>query len=476
MDDIDKLYRGSDGVGLAKHVARGDVSPGELVEAAARAIEEMNPALNAVIHKLYDMARHDAASVTPGSSPLAGVPFLLKELASAWEGAPLTNSSRFLKDQVAPFDSEVSRRLREGGLLLMGKSNAPENGWSIATEPVLYGPTLNPWDPAVTPGGSSGGSAVAVATGMVPVAEASDGAGSIRVPASCCGVVGLKPSRGRVTLAPFADYWSGCAYFLCNSRTVRDTAAWLDVVAGALPGDPYPIAPPPEPYLTLMEREPHALRIGVVTSPPEGCELDPEIGALVREVGRKLEGMGHTVTEHAMPFDASGAWKTYTDMTCVETAGMFDFMETVVGRPVTPDDVEPVTWAIIQRGRATRATEHAARVEQIRVMARDLVSGMEGFDLVVTPTLTQPPRPVGHYDMSMTDLDAYNALWSDSLFQFPFNISGQPAISLPLGEAKGLPAGVQLIARQGDEARLLAVSRLLEQEMPWSRRRPPAAA
>jgi amidase len=195
----------------------------------------------------------------------------------------------------------------------------------------------------------------------------------------------------------------------------------------------------------------------------------------VREVGRTLEGMGHQVSEHVMGFDGAGLWKTYTDMTCVETAGMFDFMETVVGRPVTPDDVEPLTWAVIRRGRETKATDHAARVEAVRVAARDIVQDLAPFDIVLTPTLTRPPRPVGFYDMSMTDLNAYNALWSDSVFQFPFNVSGQPAISLPLGEAGDLPAGVQLVARQGDEARLLAVSRLLEQEMPWSGRRPPAS-
>ncbi|OSQ55719.1 amidase [Marivita cryptomonadis] len=473
MNDIDKLYRGSDAVGLADHVKAGEVTPAELVEAGVRAIEEMNPRLNAVVHKLYDMARSGATQVQPGASALAGVPFLLKELASSWTGAPVTNSSRFMKDQVAAGDSEISRRLRKAGLLLMGKSNAPENGWSITTEPALYGATVNPWNPQVTAGGSSGGTAAAVASGMIPVAEASDGAGSIRVPASCCGIVGLKPSRGRVTLAPFADYWAGCAYFLCNSRTVRDTAAYLDVIGGAVPGDPYGIPMPQDPYLTLMQRPPKPMRIAVMTTPPDGGPIDPEIRALVEKVGQRLQGMGHEVTAHDMALDAGAAWRTYTDMTCVETAGLFDFMETVVGRPVTPEDVEPVTWAIIQRGRATKATEHATRIEQVRQMARGIVQDLDPFDLVLTPTLTQPPRPVGFYDMSLTDLDGYNALWADSMFQFPFNMSGQPAISLPLGEAGGLPAGVQLVGRLGDEAGLLAVSALLESEMPWSARKPP---
>jgi amidase len=473
MTDIDRLYRSADGVELAARVAKGDVTPLELVEAGVRAIEEMNPALNAVIHKLYDMGRAGAAAVTPGAGPLAGVPFLLKELASSWTGAPLTNSSRFLKDQVAQGDSEISRRLRAAGLLLLGKSNAPENGWSISTEPALYGATVNPWDASVTAGGSSGGTAVAVATGMVPLAEASDGAGSIRVPASCCGVVGLKPSRGRVTLSPFADYWAGGAYFLCNSRSVRDTAAYLDVVGGALPGDPYELPTPEETYLDAIRRPPGRLRIGVAIDPPDGGPVHPGVRALVEGTARRLEALGHTVVEHEMEVDAAALWRTYTDMTCVETAAMFDFMETIVGRPVTPDDVEPVTWAIIQRGRATRATDHAGRIEAVRQAGRAIAMELDPFDVLVTPTLTQPPRPVGYYDMRLTDLDAYNALWGDSVFTFLFNISGQPAISLPLGEAAGLPAGVQFVGRRGDDAGLLALAAVLAQEMPWAERRPP---
>lgn len=474
MTELDTLYRSTDAVGLAELVRQRDVSPAELFEAGIRAIEEMNPRLNAVVHKLYDMGRAEAGKVDPDAGPLAGVPFLLKELASSWKGAPLTNSSRFLKDQVAEADSEISRRLRAAGLLLLGKSNAPENGWSITTEPALYGPAVNPWNPERTAGGSSGGTAVAVATGMVPIADASDGAGSIRVPASCCGVVGMKPSRGRVTLSPFADYWAGGAYFLCNSRTVRDTAAWLDVVGGAMTGDPYWIAPPPRPYLDMLSQPTGPLKIGVVTASPDGRPVHADIVALIEKTAKVLAGLGHEVQPHAMDYDAEANWKTYTDMTCVETAAMYGFMETVVGRPVTPQDVEPVTWAIIERGRQSSAIEHAGRIDAVRQIGRAVAQDLEPFDITLTPVLTQPPRPVGYYDMSLTDLDAYNALWSDSVFMTPFNMSGQPAISLPLGEAGGMPAGVQLVARTGDEARLLALSAALEAAMPWAGRRPPA--
>jgi amidase len=476
MGDIDTVYRSSDAVALAGLVKRGEVSAGELVEAGVRAIEEMNPALNAVIDKRYDIGRAAAEAVDP-TAPLAGVPFLLKELATGWAGVQATNASRFLQGQVAQGDSVLAGRIKASGLCLLGKTNAPENGWCIATEPALYGPTLNPWDKAVTPGGSSGGSAVAVATGMVPIAEASDGAGSIRVPASCCGVVGLKPSRGRVTLAPLADYWAGGAYFLCNTRTVRDTAAYLDAVAGALPGDPYPVVAPDWPFLDAVAARPVGLRVGFTVTAPDGGPVDPEVRAAVEAVAKCLEGMGHRVEEKDMGLDAGAMWRTYTDMTCVETAGFYGWMESVIGRQIGPGDVENVTAAIIARGRATPATAHVGRVEQVRQAARAIVQDLWPYDIYLTPVLTQRPRPVGYYDMSMTDLDAYNALWSDAVFGWPFNISGQPAMSLPLGVfADGLPLGVQIVGRQGEEATVLAVAGALEEAMPWAGRRPGATS
>ena len=467
MGSIDDLYRSADAVALADCVRAGDVTPAELVDAAIRAIEALNPRLNAVIHRLDDMARAQVAAGVSG--PLAGVPYLLKELASSWTGAPVTNSSRYLRDQVATADSTVVSRIKAAGLVLVGKSNAPENGWSIATEPVLYGPTLNPWDAGVTPGGSSGGTAAAVAAGMVPIGESSDGAGSIRVPASCCGVVGLKPSRGRVTLAPLADYWMGGAYFLCNSRTVRDTAVYLDAVAGALPGDPYPCALPDRPFAELARKVPEDLHIGFTVTDPTGNPVHPDLAATVRA----LEREGHHVAEYDMTTDLGLLWRTYTDMSVVEAAGFWDWMETVTGRPVTPQDVEPVTWAILTRGRATMATAHAGRVEQLRQMGRAIVTELLPFDIYLTPTLSQPPRPVGYYDMSLTDLDAYNALWADAVFMAPFNVSGQPAMSLPLGMSGPWPVGVQVVGRPGDEATVLQVATVLEQVMPWRDRRPP---
>jgi amidase len=469
-------YAESDGLALAELVRRGEISPLELVEAAVVTIDRLNPRLNAVIHKLYDMAREGAATVDR-KAPFAGVPYLLKELASSWKGAPNTNASAYLKNVVADFDSEVVKRIKKAGFLLVGKSNAPENGWSISTEPKLHGATVNPWRADVTAGGSSGGSCSAVASGMVPIAESSDAAGSIRVPASCCGVLGLKPSRGRITMAPYADVWHGGAYFLANTRTVRDTAAYLDAVAGALPGDPYTPPQPVGSWLELSRRAPTKLRVGYSVTPPGGGSIDAEVKKTVLDTVKVLAGLGHSVEERDMGFDADAAWKTYTHMSCVQTAAIFDWLSAVVGRPATKDDVEPVTWAIIERGRATSGIRHLSDVEAVRQMGRAVAMDLAAYDIYLTPTLTQLPRPVGYYDMSETDLDRYNAKWTDAVFTFPFNMSGQPAMSIPVGVSKGgLPIGVQSVGRYGDEATILALATVLEQEMPWKGRKPAVSA
>ena len=473
-DDLVRLYTESDASALGELVRKGEVTPAELLDTALTVIDQRNPRLNAVIHRLDDMARAQVASGVPHDAPFAGVPYLLKELASMWQGAPLTNSCAWLRDLRAPADSEQTRRIKSAGFVLVGKSNAPENGWAITTEPRLYGPTRNPWRDDVTPGGSSGGSAAAVAARLVPLAEASDGAGSIRVPASCCGVVGLKPSRGRVTLAPFGDFWYGGAYFLCVSRSVRDTAGYLDALAGALPGDPYTPPVPAAPWRELAARPPARLRVGFTVSPPDGSAIDAEPVAAVQRTAHVLEGLGHAVEEHDMTFDAAGAWRTYTRMTPVESAAMFDTLEPLVGRPVTAADVEPTTWAIIKRGRSLSAIDHATDVTALRVLSRHIAADLLPYDVFLTPTLTQKPRPLGYWDMNEPDLNRYNAKWTDAVFMFPFNISGQPAMSLPLHwSADGLPIGVQLVGRTGDEATLLALAAVLEQAMPWRDRRPP---
>ena len=431
------------------------VAPAELLETAITVIDRVNPQLNAVIHKLYDMARAQLPTV-PADAPFAGVPYLLKELASMWQGAPLTNSCAWMKNLVSPIDSEATRRIKAAGFVLVGKSNAPENGWSISTEPKLYGVTHNPWRADVTAGGSSGGSASAVAARLVPLAEASDGAGSIRVPASNCGVVGLKPSRGRVTIAPFGDYWYGGAYFFGVSRTVRDTAGYLDAMAGWLPGDPYTPPMPAERWSTLAERTPEQLRIGFTVTPPNGTAIDPEAVAAVRNTASVLERLGHSVEEKNMALDGAAAWKTYTAMTPAESAAVFDNLAAMVGHAVTEAEVEPTTWAVIQRGRAQTAVEHVNLMNALRGLSRDIAADLLPYDVYVTPTLTQKPRPLGYYDMSEPDLDTYNAKWADAAFMFPFNIAPNPAhlaaAALVGGRAADGRAAGRPLRRGGDAA------------------------
>jgi amidase len=297
------------------------------------------------------------------------------------------------------------------------------------------------------------------------------------VPAACCGVVGLKPSRGRVTLAPFGDYWHGGAYFFCVSRTVRDTAGYLDALAGALPGDPYSPPTPADSWLALAARPPVRLRIGFTVTPPDGGPIDPEAVAAVHRTARVLEGLGHHVEEKDMALDAASAWQIYTRMTPVESAAIFDALAAVVGRAVTAADVEPTTWAIIEAGRGRKATDYAADVQALRVLSRAIAADLTPYDVYLTPTLTQPPRPLGYWSMNEPDLLRYNAKWTDAVFMFPFNISSLPAISLPLHwSADGLPIGVQAVGRYGDEATLLALATVLEQAMPWRHRRPPVCA
>ena len=331
-EDMLRTYADSDGLGLAALVRKGELTPIELVETAVATIEKLNPQLNAVIHKLFEMGRSVANEVDP-SAPFAGVPFLLKELRTRWKDAPVTGSSYYLRNVRADSDTEVVKRIKAAGFLLVGKSNAPENGWSLSTEPKLYGATFNPWRKGLTAGGSSGGAAAAVASHMVPIAEATDAAGSIRVPASCCGVVGLKPTRGRLTASPAGDVWHGCAFAFCNTRTVRDSAAYLDAVAGGLPGDPYTPPTPDGSWSALAKREPKKLKIAYSVTPPDHGSVDPNVVTAVQRTVSALEKLGHNIEQHDMVFDAERAWETYARMGSVQTALFFNSVEPLVGRP-----------------------------------------------------------------------------------------------------------------------------------------------
>lgn len=475
--DLIRLYADSDGVALAAAVRRGEVTPAELTEVAIHLIETLDPQLNAVVIRSFDAARRRAAEA-PGDGPFAGVPYLLKNIGSPCAGLPMTAGLAYRKDYVSTSNSEMVRRLKAAGLNILGRTNVPENGWCIATEPRYHGPTLNPWNPAVTPGGSSGGAAAAVAARIVPMAEGSDGGGSIRVPASCCGLVGLKPSRGRITDGPDeVEVWFGGVYIFALTRTVRDTAALLDATAGNLPGDVYTPPAPSVPWLAGLEAPPRPLRIGFTLTTPWGPPFAPEVSQAVTQTVSLLADLGHTMVEHPFASDIETAWWAYNRMNAVQTALDFEAVAEVVGRPVRESDLAPFNWAQLQRGRSLSGVDHAASIRTIRRANRQIQAELLPFDLFLTPTLTQPPRPVGYWDMSEPDVDRYNARWTDAAFMFAFNLSGLPAISVPAAwTAQNVPLGIQLVGRYGDEATLLRTAAELEAARPWIQRRPPVCA
>ncbi|PSH62177.1 amidase [Phyllobacterium sophorae] len=472
---VRELFTSNDATGLAKLVRQREVSALDLVDEAIRRIEALNPRLNAVVHRLYDYAREVATRPLP-DGPLAGVPILLKDLSVEWKGFPVTNGSRYFKNYVASTDWEISARMRNAGLIPVGKTNVPENGWCAATEPVLFGSTVNPWNAGVVAGGSSGGSAVAVASGMVPLADASDGGGSIRIPAANNGIVGLKPSRGRVTFGPgVVDYWYGAVAFLCVSRSVRDTASYLDVVAGAHPGDPYALPKPQASYLSAVGQRPKRLRIGVAHSEPDGEPLNFDVKAAVEKASDLCRQLGHEVIEHDFRYDVEVFKSTFGRITAVLSSSFFQGCAERFGR-VTPDDVEPATWGIIELGKTVSGVQHATDIEIMRKMSRDLVESLRPYDVFLAPVQPVPPRPAGWYDMSEPDIQVYNErLMRDIVFTAPFNITGQPAITLPLHRnANDIPVGIQFVAPVGDEATLLNLSAQIEEAQPWKDIRPPA--
>lgn len=470
--DLRSLYEESDALQLAAHVRSGDVTAAELFDTAIAVIEERNPKLNAVVIKTYEIGREAAGD--PPSGVFGGVPFLLKNIGSMWQGTPLTNGSSYMKDCICEYDTEMVRKIRAAGFLLLGRTNTPEGGWSIGTEPRLYGPTRNPWNEAITPGGSSGGAAAAVSSRMVPLAEASDGGGSIRVPSSCCALVGLKPSRGRITYGPqVPDVWLGSVSTFCVTRTVRDTAAYLDVVAGSLPGDPYVAPKPGRSWLEQSAVPPARLRIGYTLKPAWNERFAPEVDAAVRAALRLFESFGHDLEEHDMAVDLRTVWSQYNRLNAVETAADFDRLAALFGRAARQDELAPVNWALIERGRAMSARDLAHSIAALRLASHQIASDIAGYDVFVTPTLTQLPRQLGYWSMEEPDLDAYLDRWSDAGYMFCFNVSGLPAISVPVAITDQMvPIGLQLVGRHGDEATLLSLAQQMQDEVRWQHRRP----
>lgn len=477
-------YAELDATAQAEQVRSGAVSPAELVEASLAAIDAIAP-LNAVIHRRDERALAEAAAVRVGEQPFAGVPIVVKDLDGYLQGEPYHAGSVHLRDAgyVADRSSWLFQRLSRAGFVVVGKTNTPELGLVPTTEPLAYGPTHNPWDPTRSPGGSSGGSAAAVAAGAVAVGHAGDGGGSIRIPASFCGLVGLKPSRGRVSLGPDeVEPWSGLVARLAVTRTVRDTAAILDIVSGRGLGDTVMAPPSARPWVEEVGADAGRLRIGVSTDPGDGTISQPEVVAAIERTAAVLAELGHEVEPAAgLP---SGDPSFVAEMTThlltampVWTASALDDFEARTGVAPTEATVEPGTWSLATLGRATSAVAFAAAVDGLRLMSRRIVSWWEGpYDLLLTPTVPEVPPVLGEFAAAPDNPAAGIGRAAAVVpFTIPFNISGQPAISVPAPPTPaGLPVGAQLVADWGREDLLIRVASQLEEAQPWAERRPEA--
>ena len=472
-------YVDTDGVGLAELVRRKEVTPAELVESAIEVIERHNPTLNAVIHRLDNMARAAAGMVREG--PLCGVPFLLKDIGARCAGAPYTEGSRLLKDHIADTDTELVVRFKSAGLIICGTTNTPEFGYDSSTEPDLYGPSRNPWNPERTTGGSSGGSSAAVASGMVPIAHANDGGGSIRIPAAACGLVGLKPTRLRNPLGPdVGDVALGLAVEHAVTRTVRDSAAVLEATAGGDLGAPYASPAKARPFIDEVGADPGRLKIAFSTEASlGGVPVHAECVAAVEEAAKLCEDLGHTVEAAAPPLDEREK-NAVIEVFMVVSAGFYasnmavDYVD-MIGREPSLDEVEISSRAVIEHGRGLSAVDIIQAVNLMHRIGRKVARFMVDYDLLLTPTLASPPIPLGVLAPHNPDVLAHTR----NIFAFaPFtplaNFTGQPAISLPLSHnAEDLPVGVHFAARFGDEALLFRVAAQLEAAKPWAARRPP---
>ena len=465
-------YLDLDAVGAAELVRTGELSNGELVEAAIERIESLNGKLNAVVERSFEAARSQAATMQR-ARVLSGVPFLAKDMNIEVKGLRLTASCRFLKDlPPADEDAPLARRWREAGLCILGRTNTPEFAGEFVTEPTWRGATRNPWDLTRSPGGSSGGAAAAVASGMVPIAHGTDSGGSIRVPAAACGLVGLKPSRGRVPVGPHHDELAGgldCEHVL--SRSVRDSALMLDLTAYPELSSRYPVGAPGEPYARAPERLPGALRVGVAINTPAGAEPAADIGAAVEAAARHLATAGHRVSAFEYPASAATVGEVAALIWMSATAEELRHHQALIGRAPRKDELEALTIACMELGDRTSAAEFLAARRALTRTTREMANAFADIDVLLLPTLAKSPVPTGSIDgrTEQFHLERWNA---DSYGFAPytelFNVTGQPAISLPLLQGQdGLPIGIQFAARLGEEATLLSLAAWFEREMPW---------
>jgi amidase len=467
-----------DALGLADLVKRGKVSPTELLEAAIERVEARNGAVNAVTMKLYDYGRKAIADGLP-DGPFTGVPFLLKDLTASLAGVKMTRGSKFFADTPPPTaDSEHVKRLKRAGLVIFGRTNTCELGLSLTCEPQLYGPTRSPWDVTRISGGSSGGAAASVGARMLPMAHGSDGFGSIRAPAACCGAVGLKPTRGRNTLAPYTgEGLGGCSTEHAVTLTVRDTAALLDATAGAGSGDPYTAPPPPRPFLAEAHAERKPLRIAYTTAAPNGAPVETEYLKALAETVVFCKDLGHKVQEADPEIDRAAVVPTFLTLAAANMVVNLASHPTA-GRPARKGEVENVTWGTAQKGEQIAAADYVRATQTMHRLGRQMAAFHEGYDVLLTPGLGTLPPKLGWIDMMLEDVDEYwRRVFTFSPFTVWFNLTGQPALMLPLGRsASGFPIAVQLVGRYGEEGAILSLGAQLEKARPWFDKNPPIAS
>ncbi|MDE0886871.1 MAG: amidase [Myxococcota bacterium] len=468
-------YDQHDAVGLAELVAQGEVSPEELLDEALTRMGHLNPTLNAVVIPMEEEARGTLAAGLP-KGPLSGVPFLLKDLALNYAGVRTTHGCRIFAESIPERDSELTRRYRAAGLVVFGKSASPEFGLTTTTESLLFGQTRNPWNLEHVAGGSSGGAAAAVAAGMLPLAHASDGGGSIRIPAACCGLFGLKPSRGRMPFGPdVGEGWSGMSTMHAVSRSIRDSATLLDASDGADIGAPYPAPPKARPYREEIDREPAPLRIALLEETFNGLPTDPDCLDAVRDAAKLCETLGHHVELAKFSIDTQALATSTQTIMGGNVASLLDDRAAALGRELREDDMEPFTWTILQGVRERSAADYARAIRGVHAVGRQVENFLQSFDMILSPTMGAPPEKLGVLALSNPDLPTLvTRLMTSVGYTQIFNASGHPAMSVPLfWNSEGLPIGIQFAARLGQEGTLFRLAGQLEKARPWAARRPP---
>ena len=468
-----KEYNEYDALGLAELVRKKEVSAEELLDEAINRNEKVNDKTNAVVLKHYDEAKEMIKNGLP-EGLFTGVPYLLKDLHVLLTGTKTTFGSKFFKDYTADHNSTLVDRYLAAGLVIFGKTNSPEFGLTVTTEPELYGPTRNPWNLDYSTGGSSGGAAAAVASGVLPMANASDGGGSIRIPASCCGLVGLKPTRARTPMGPDrGEGWAGQSISHCVSNSVRDSAALLDATTGIAAGDPYTVAEEPEGFLSATKKDPGKLKIAL--NLPDDIEMDAEVISSITKTASVCESLGHSVERAAPKVDSEALAEAIGIIISANVTVALDQRAASLGSSVTPDVVENITYRMYENGKQFSSDQYAKATLANHQAGRILGDFMEKFDLILSPVLTTPPVKIGQIDMSSQDVATYiQRLSSYSCFTGIYNQTGQPSISLPLGfSSNELPIGSMFTAKFGNDSLLISLASQIEKEDPWIDKKPP---